>query len=252
MEPPDETAPTLQIFQTICPTCGRDSDAEDTEFRFVAEVPFSGSEYILAAVTCGACDTRQDLALWPVDTTALEAAVKEQGNEDPAESPLRARYEGLVAGYREQWEGLLAAQGEIDLRERVLDLTGSTVAVSTSRQTVVDMRVLAAAQACRQVALRSLGQEPAGSLLAGPFRCILSLDRADGASRWGLLHLSVSHALGLGALRRLEAVVLTGLYFTGDERPFLHEEPGQRVPCVHFRLALAEAGETQSPPGAWA
>jgi hypothetical protein len=84
MEPPDETAPGLRIFQAICPTCGRDSDAEDT--RFTSD------------------------------------------------------------------------------------------------------------------ALRSLGQDPAGLLLAGPF---------------------------------------------------LQDAPGQRVPCVHFRLTLAETGEAPSSSEAW-
>jgi hypothetical protein len=225
-------------FQVICPTCGRDSDAEDTEFFLMVAVPFTGSECLLASVTCGACGTRVDRALWPVDSEPLEAIIREEGSPEPEMIALRARYDRAVASYREQWERFYADRGDGPFGERTIDLSEVTVTPNITPKTVVDMRVLAAAQACREVALRFPGQDPAGLLLVGSFRCALSLDRSPDNRHRSVLHLSVSHALGLGQLQRLEEAFLTGLYFTADERPFLVEDYGQTVPCTHVRYPM--------------
>jgi hypothetical protein len=225
-------------FQVICPTCGRHSDAEDTEFLLVVAVPFPGSECLLAGLTCTACGTRVDRALWPADTEAVEAAVREVGAPEPEMIALRARYDRAVAEYRAVWERLHAERGDGPFGQYEVDLSEATVVPSLMPKTVVDMRVLAAAQACREVALRFPGQDPAGLLLVGPFRCALSLDRSPDAHHRGVLHLSVSHTLGLGHLQRLEEAFLTGLYFTAEERPCLDEEYGQTVPCTHVRYPL--------------
>lgn len=64
----------VELFQVICPTCGRHSDAEDTEFLVGFALPFPGSECLLAGITCGACGTRVDRALWPVGKTLPSTA----------------------------------------------------------------------------------------------------------------------------------------------------------------------------------
>jgi len=53
-----------------------------------------------------------------------------------------------------------------------------------------------------------------------------------------VLHLSVSHALGLGQLQRLEEAFRTGLYSTAEERLGLYEDYGQSVPCTHIRYPM--------------
>ena len=237
---PSQEAPCGAIppFQVNCPTCGRDSDAEDTEFFLMVAVPFTGSECLLASVTCGACGTRVDRVLWPVDLEPLEALIREEVSPEPEMIALRARYDRAVAGYLEQWERLYADRGDGPFGERTINLSEVTVTPTITPKTVVDMRVLAATQACREVALRFPGQDPAGLLLVGSFRCALSLDRSPDTHHRGVLHLSVSHALGLGQLQRLEEAFLTGLYFTADERPFLVEHFGQTVPCTHVRYPM--------------
>jgi hypothetical protein len=232
----------LPPFQVICPTCGRHSDAEDTEFLLVVAVPFPGSECLLVGLTCTACGTRVDRALWPVDPEPLEAILQEAGSPDPEMIALRTRYDRAVAEYRAQWERLYAERGDGPFGQYGIDLSEVTVLPSLTPKTAVDMRVLAAAQACRDVALRFPGQDPAGMLLVGPYRCALSLDRSPEPHHRGLLHLSVSHALGLGRLQRIEEAFLTGLFFRADERPSLVEEYGRTVPCTHVRYPmLAEA-----------
>lgn len=225
-------------FQVICATCGRDSDADDTVFRLAVAVPFPGSECLLAGLTCAACGTRVDRVLWPVDTEAVAAALGEAGPTEPDTIALRARYDRVVADYRTVWEQFYATRGEELFGKHTIDLSAVSVVPSATPKTVVDARVLAAAQACREVALRFPGHDPAGMLLIGPFRCALSLDRSQDTDHRGILHLSVSQAPGLGPLRRIEEAFLTGLYFTADERPFLAEEYGQTVPCTHVRYPL--------------
>ena len=239
MDTPHEArCEALPPFQVICPTCGRHSDAEDTEFLLMVAVPFPSSECLLASVTCGACGTRVDRVLWPVDTEPLEAAVREVGSSEPEMIALRTRYDRAVADYRTQWERLYMERGEGPFGQNGIDLSEVTVVPSLMPKTVVDMRVLAAAQASRGVALRFPGQDPAGLLRVGPYRCALSLDRSPDAQHRGLLHLSVSHTLGLGRLQRIEEAFLTGLYFTADERPSLAEEYGRTVPCTHVCYAM--------------
>ena len=80
MEAPHEApCDASSPFRVICPTCGRHSDAEETEFLLVVALPFAGSECLLAGVTCTACGTRVDWAVWPVDpepiTVSLTSAV---------------------------------------------------------------------------------------------------------------------------------------------------------------------------------
>jgi hypothetical protein len=146
---------------------------------------------------------------------------------------LRARYDRAIAAYRTLWKQFYAERGDGRYWEHTVDLSEVDAIPSDTRKTVVDMRVLAAAQACREVALRFPGQDPAGMLLAGPFRCALSLDRAKGADQRYFLHLSVSIAIGLGHLRQIEEAFLTGLYFSATERPSLYGEFGQTAPCTH-------------------
>jgi len=199
-------------FQVICPTRGRHSDAEGTKFLLVIALPFSGSKWLLAGTTCMACRTRIDRALWPVDLEPLEAIFQKGGcSLDPETIALRARYDRAVADYRTQWERLYLERGDGPFAQYRLDLSEVTVVPSFIPKTVVDMPALAAAQACRDVALRFPGQDPAGMLLVGPYRCALSLDRSPDPHHRGLLRLSVSHALGLGRLQRIEESLLTGL-----------------------------------------
>jgi len=229
-------------FQVTCPTCGRHSDAEDTEFLLVIALPFSGSECLLAGLTCVACGTRVDRALWPVDTEPLETAMREVGSLEPEMIALRARYDRAVASYRAVWERLYVERGAGPFGKYGIDLSEVSVVPSLTPKTVVDMRALAAAQACRGVALRFPAQDPAGMLLVGLYRCALSLDRSPEPHHRGLLHLSVSHALGLGRLQRIEEAFLTGLYFTAAERASLTQEYGEMAPCTHVRYPLLASG----------
>jgi hypothetical protein len=145
MDAPDAApADAVPPFQVICPTCGRDSDAEDTEFLLVFAVPFAGSECLLSGLTCTACGTRVDRVLWPVDTEPLENAVRAAGSPAPEMIGLRARYDRAVAGYRVQWERLYADRGDGLFGARGIDLSAVTVIPTITRKTVVDMRVLAA------------------------------------------------------------------------------------------------------------
>ena len=158
-----DAPPPLQV---ICPICGRHSDAEDMEFLLVVALPFPGSECLLVGVTCTACGTRVDRALWPVDPEPLEAIFQEGGGSlDPETIALRARYERAGADYRTQWERLYMERGDGPFGQYGIDLSEVSVVPSLTPKTVVDMRVLAAAQACREVALRFPGQDPAGMLL---------------------------------------------------------------------------------------
>jgi hypothetical protein len=242
MEVPHEAPGAgLPPFQVICPTCGRHSDAEETEFFLVVAVPGPRSEWLLAGITCGACGTRVDRALWPVETEPLETAVRDLEALDPEMIALRARYNRAVADYRWQWERLARARGAGPFWHAGINLSELAVVPSLAPKMVVDMRILAAAQACREVALQCPGQDPVGLLLVGSYRCALSLDAPPDARHRGVLHLSVSHALGLGRLQRIEEAFLAGLYFTAIERPFLSEESGHLVPCTHIRYPLLAA-----------
>lgn len=108
MDSPD-AAPSdaLLPFRVICPTCGRDSDAEDAESLLVFAVPFPGSECLLAGLTCTACGTRVDRVLWPVDTESLETAMREVGSLEPEMIALQARYDRAVTDYRTQWDACM-------------------------------------------------------------------------------------------------------------------------------------------------
>ena len=76
-----------------------------------------------------------------------------------------------MADYRTQWERLYVERGGGPFGQYGVDLSEATVVPSLTPKTMVHMRALEAAQACRQVALRFPDQDPAGMLLAGPFRC---------------------------------------------------------------------------------
>jgi hypothetical protein len=229
--------PEVAPFHVICPTCGRDSDAEDAEFILSVGIPLPGSEFLLADLTCVACDLRLERALWPVDGEALLAHLDPESIQ-PENRAVAERYAALRAGYEEVWERLAETRPSDPRALPRLDLTAARIVVSDTRQSVVDARVLAAAQACRAVALRQSGAPPAGVLLAGPFRCTCSVDHRTDGEPGAALHLSVSHAMGLGRVSPLEGALLTGLYFTAGERGHLVERPGVTTPCTHWWCPL--------------
>lgn len=74
-------------------------------------------------------------------------------------------------------------------------------------------------------------------LAVGPFKCVLTLDKASGPIFPHLLHLSLSHALGLGDLADYDVAFLVSLFFSPEEAQQLTREEGHIGPIVHFRLA---------------
>lgn len=236
MDSPNDAPQEAEPLQILCPTCGRDSDASDIEFLLTATAILENSEFVLMESVCGACEARLDIAVWPMGGPALVAAAGENvAAMGPEGVPFLDRYLRRVAEYRREWERLAVEERPGPFGQYGIDLTDVRVAPSETRLTTVDSRALAAAQASREVAMQCPGQDPVGMLLVGAFKCAFSLDLASDPSRSQALHLSVSNTLGLGGLRRIEEVFLAGLYFTPEERPFLHEESGHMWPCTHFR-----------------
>jgi len=150
MNSAEDTHHEIAPFQIVCPVCGRDSD--DPEFEFLVSAPtfLEQSECALTEAVCGACKTRLDVAIWPVDGPAI---LRELGETLAALGPegvaLLDRYLQHRGGYRQDWERLTAEARPGPFGQYRIDLTKVRLAPAYPRLTTVDSRVLAAAQACR-------------------------------------------------------------------------------------------------------
>lgn len=169
-------------FQILCPACGRDSDAPDVEFLLTAVAILKQSEFVLMESVCGACEARLDIAVWPMDGPAILAETGERmvaiGPEGVA---LLDRYLGKVAEYRREWKRLTAEERPGPVSQYGIDLTDVRIAPAETRRTTVDSPVLAAAQACRAVALQPGRSRPRVTVHAYPL-CHTGRKRGPGVA----------------------------------------------------------------------
>src|SRR5262245_38483228 len=136
-------------FKIWCDGCGTDIDDPDTDFSLGAFAFVPDLDFLLGEVTCMACDTRTDAAIWMISKDNLLAQADELPSVTADAVALLDRYLRAVESFRKEVEEAAPSS----LESPAVDLSDTTVVFRVTEQggqfAAVPMRVLAAVQGLR-------------------------------------------------------------------------------------------------------